>query len=337
MYLVKRNKIYHAYYYDEYGSKKTFSTKSKLKSEALKVALLLVNSPKETIASYDNLTLGQFREIYSSYTSTRFTIGYQKLVNSAFIQFSKVVHDSTLLSKINVTSVEKFIELKSSEGKTLIINGYLRALQGAFQRAIEFGYLKENVFKKVKKLKFPENPPLILSKSDFASIVEAESDSLLKLLYLFAYNTGMRRDEIRLLKWDSIDLKKKIIIVKNHNNFTTKSKKSRLIPINDTTEKEVFSKLKYSDIKDYVFMKEGKCLTKEFITKRFKKVIRITNLNSEYHFHTLRHTFASSLVQKGISIYIVSKLLGHADIKTTMIYSHLRTEDLRNAIELLSE
>jgi len=49
----------------------------------------------------------------------------------------------------------------------------------------------------------------------------------------------------------------------------------------------------------------------------------------------LRHTFASWLVQKGVSIYEVSKLLGHADIKTTQIYAHLRSDDLRNAVKVL--
>ena len=64
--------------------------------------------------------------------------------------------------------------------------------------------------------------------------------------------------------------------------------------------------------------------------------VRIAGLSNEYHFHTLRHSFASSLVQKGVSIFYISKLLGHADIKTTMIYSHLNTEDLKNAIEKLT-
>ena len=57
----------------------------------------------------------------------------------------------------------------------------------------------------------------------------------------------------------------------------------------------------------------------------------------KFDFYSLRHTFASGLVQHGVSIYQVSKLLGHADIKTTEIYAHLRAEDLRESVEMLNE
>ncbi|MBK7380318.1 MAG: tyrosine-type recombinase/integrase [Ignavibacteriales bacterium] len=55
----------------------------------------------------------------------------------------------------------------------------------------------------------------------------------------------------------------------------------------------------------------------------------------QIHLHTLRHSFASNLVQKGASLYVVKELLGHEDIKTTQIYSHLTKSSLSNAIQLL--
>ena len=53
------------------------------------------------------------------------------------------------------------------------------------------------------------------------------------------------------------------------------------------------------------------------------------------HVHTLRHTFASRLVQRGVNIYDVSKLLGHASVQTTQIYAHLRNDDLQKAVNVL--
>jgi site-specific recombinase XerD len=50
----------------------------------------------------------------------------------------------------------------------------------------------------------------------------------------------------------------------------------------------------------------------------------------------LRHNFASNLAQKGVSLYVIKELLGHTDIKTTMIYAHLQPENLRNAVDLLN-
>ena len=61
-----------------------------------------------------------------------------------------------------------------------------------------------------------------------------------------------------------------------------------------------------------------------------------TELNNKLHFHSLRHTFATWLVQDGVNIYEVQKLLGHSSVKVTEIYSHLVANELHNAVNKLS-
>ena len=86
----------------------------------------------------------------------------------------------------------------------------------------------------------------------------------------------------------------------------------------------------------YVFQKVNDVkLNQECVSKDFKKAVRKSKLSERIHFHTLRHSFASILVQKGASIYVVKELMGHSDISTTQIYSHLRKENLIDAIHLL--
>jgi site-specific recombinase XerD len=68
---------------------------------------------------------------------------------------------------------------------------------------------------------------------------------------------------------------------------------------------------------------------------RFNTGLRAAGLDEKIHFHSLRHTFASWLIQKDVPLYQVSKLLGHSSIAVTEIYSHLRTDDLSNAISVL--
>ncbi|MBI1938969.1 MAG: tyrosine-type recombinase/integrase [Ignavibacteriales bacterium] len=58
-------------------------------------------------------------------------------------------------------------------------------------------------------------------------------------------------------------------------------------------------------------------------------------MNEKIHFHSLRHSFASLLAQKGISLYIIKELLGHEDLATTQIYSHLQQQSLIEAVKLL--
>ena len=84
-----------------------------------------------------------------------------------------------------------------------------------------------------------------------------------------------------------------------------------------------------------VFQYDKRAIKQDHISKKFKKHIRRLDINQTLNFHSLRHTFASRLVQKGVSIYHVSKLLGHASVTTTQIYAHLRTDDLRKSVELL--
>ena len=87
---------------------------------------------------------------------------------------------------------------------------------------------------------------------------------------------------------------------------------------------------------NYVFTIRKSPIKQNWIIQNFKKYVLKANINPKLKFHSLRHTSASWLVQRGVSIYEVSKLLGHSDIKVTEIYSDLRAEDLREAVEKLN-
>jgi len=87
---------------------------------------------------------------------------------------------------------------------------------------------------------------------------------------------------------------------------------------------------------NYIFYRViGVKLNEDYISKQFKKAVRSAGLSEDIHFHTLRHSFASNLIQKGASIYVVKELLGHESISTTQIYSHLQSENLSQAVSLL--
>ena len=77
------------------------------------------------------------------------------------------------------------------------------------------------------------------------------------------------------------------------------------------------------------------CIRDRFISKQFKKAVRAAALNENIHFHKLRNSFASNLVQRGVNLYVVKELLGHENIKTTQVYSHLAQNSLSNAVSLL--
>jgi site-specific recombinase XerD len=108
------------------------------------------------------------------------------------------------------------------------------------------------------------------------------------------------------------------------------------LPLNSKVIKALLQLKQISNTKNLVFSFKKITNRLRFVQNNFRRYIELGKMNSKLNFHSLRHTFASWLVQKGVSIYEVSKLLGHADIKTTQIYAHLRSDDLRDAVELLN-
>ena len=88
-------------------------------------------------------------------------------------------------------------------------------------------------------------------------------------------------------------------------------------------------------ISEYVFTRKGKKLSPPWLSHKLKKHIRKLNLDDNLNYHALRHAFASWLVQRSVSLYEVQKLLGHADISTTQIYSHLAPETLHQTVNKL--
>jgi site-specific recombinase XerD len=151
----------------------------------------------------------------------------------------------------------------------------------------------------------------------------------------------MRLDEIVNLKWKNIDLENRVITV-GDDNFTTKGRNQRFIPINEALtsilsqrerKRKIFTINHTDDNRDFVFCKvNGEKFTGNYFSRKFKKACIAAGLDSAIHFHSLRHSFASNLVQKGVPLYTIKELLGHSSISTTEIYSHLNMETLREAI-----
>jgi site-specific recombinase XerD len=137
----------------------------------------------------------------------------------------------------------------------------------------------------------------------------------------------------------NVDLQNKVITV-GDDCFTTKGRNQRFIPISEETLGTILSEQKREKVfqinKAYLFCKDdGKRFTGDYISKRFKLACKTAGADPSIHFHSLRHSFASNLVQKGVPLYTIKELLGHSSISTTEIYSHLNMDSLREAIKKL--
>ncbi len=195
-------------------------------------------------------------------------------------------------------------------------------------------YLNSNPCEGIKRIKIPEKQPLFFTEIEFVKLIKTIDNNDIKDLTIFAVNTGLRQMELLTLQWEQINFRDKLLTLDNRNHLT-KSKKIRTIPLN-ISSMQIIVEREINSIHKNVFTYLNNKITQDQISKIFKKYVLATHINSKLNFHSLRHTFASWLVQRGVSIYQVSKLLGHTDIKTTEIYAHLRAEDLRESVEMLN-
>lgn len=333
MFLSKRsNGIYYIFYDQPNGKRTCISTKAKNKNDALKFLSEFQNNLR--LASESQvipIDLKTFSFDYQMFSEKFHTAKTHYMVKIIFEQFEDHIGNPSL-SEITNRECEIFIYKKATVSQ-YTAQKYLAHLRAAFNKALAQGYILENPFRKIKNFKIPESLPKYFTDEEFNKLIEIVKDNDLKDLILFAINTGLRQMELITLEWNQIDFSSRTLILDNQVNIT-KSKKVRNVPINKTAFKILLERNKEVKVSKIFTYKEA-AINQDFISKKFKKLVVKAKINTDFNFHSLRHTFASRLVQKGVSIYEVSKLLGHADIKTTQIYAHLRSDDLRRAVELL--
>jgi integrase len=314
------------------GKRRCVSTKAKNKRDALTFFSKFRNKLKDLLDSKVTIIdLKSFSFDYLKFSEKFHTSKTHYMLKIIFKQFKEHLGNPAL-NEISTRDCEIFI-YKKADVSQYTAQKYLAHLRAAFNKALAQGYINENPFRKINNFKIPETLPKFFSEDEFQSLLKVVEDDDLKDLIIFAINTGLRQMELITLEWNQIDFTSRTLILNNRSNIT-KSKKVRNVPLN-VSAFNILEKRKTFAISEKVFTYKGGIIIQDFISKKFKKLVVKAKISNDFNFHSLRHTFASWLVQKGVSIYEVSKLLGHADIKTTQIYAHLRSDDLRNAVEML--
>lgn len=224
-----------------------------------------------------------------------------------------------------------------SGNKPATINRLLATLKHMFSKAVDWELVEEDALKRVRKVKLlPENNRRLryLSKEECQALINscckyASYDlSHLKPIVITALNTGMRKEEILSLEWEKhVDLRHGFILLDK-----TKNGDRREVPINQTL-RDAFQGLVRRIDSPYVFIdgdgKRFKDVKRSFVTACKKAGIK------DFHFHDLRHTFASHLVMAGVDITTVKELLGHKILTMTLRYAHLAPAHKVKAVESL--
>lgn len=200
---------------------------------------------------------------------------------------------------------------KSSAIAPRTANHALKYLKTMLNYCVAQGDLPYNPLHRMKPIRIDVTPPKFLSLEEMAELRKAAKTERIELMVAVAIYTGMRLGELERLKWSDIDLKSGRITV-----YKAKSRKFRVIPIHQD-----LVKILRKNIPDMSGI-DSPCFDMVNGRRIFRRVKIRANL-PWIGWHTIRHSFASHLYQQTKDIVTVKEILGHADIGTTMIYTHL--------------
>jgi len=262
---------------------------------------------------------------YSDNTIKTYENNIEKLIN--------YIGNKDIL-KLNIDTIEKFIislELEASSVANII-----SALKAFYNYYIKLGKITTNPMDLIDMPKLVRRLPDYLSESEINNLLDikvidafsARNKAILELLY----SSGLRISELVNLELKSIDFDDCIIRVFG------KGSKERIIPMNDYAINALkmyidnYRNLMIKNqVNNYVFLNNhGKIMTRQGVFKMLKKECKIKGINKNISPHTLRHTFATHLLQNGADLRIIQEILGHSDISTTQIYTHVTNEKLKS-------
>ena len=157
------------------------------------------------------------------------TKSYTKSVKLSFSQITTKIDDISLVY-ISPRIIDQFISEVCSRSP-YAAKLYYATLKAAFSKAVLWNYLIDNPFKKIKAPKVPKSFPTFISEDELYKIKDKTNSDLMKNIFTVAYFSGMRLGEILNMKWNWIDFSRNIFTIKNSDEFKSKSKCERIIPI----------------------------------------------------------------------------------------------------------
>jgi len=236
------------------------------------------------------------------------------------------------IEKVDHLVLRKYLaELKQKNLKNRTVNRKLSCLRSFFKFLFREGYIKSNPTKLISGPKQEKNLPSFLTEEEVLKLLENiplkdEHNFRDKAILETFYSTGMRISELVGLNISDIDFISGTVKVRG------KGKKERLLPIGEkaiSALKDYLERRKKKDEEAVFLNRFGKRITGRAVRDIVAKYVKLVSIKTGVSPHTLRHSFATHLLERGADLRSVQELLGHTNISTTQIYTHLTTEKLK--------
>jgi len=242
-----------------------------------------------------------------------------------YIRSNKAFLDSVnkTLEEIDTDDVKKFMAENLADKTPSSTIVFLSAIRYSFSNIIH-----KDITLSIKRPKKDKKIPTVLSKDETKKFLDGITNKKSKLMVSLIYAAGLRVSELTNLKIIDLDFNEKTGHIRQ-----AKGRKDRIFNIpmfllhnlKKQAEKQRESK------KEYLFSNpsNGNNLSTRNIQKIVSKAAKKVGIEKEVHPHTLRHSFATHLLENGTDIRKIQELLGHADLSTTQIYTHISTEEIK--------
>ena len=252
-----------------------------------------------------------------------------------FIKWVNKNNKQSLLS-IKESRVNQYISyLFSLKLKSSSVNRKISSLKSFYLFLLKKKLIRYSPFSEVISPKQEKYLPASMSESEVEKLLNSpdaskEIEQRDKAMIEMLYATGMRISELVNLKITDIDMNRSVIKVMG------KGSKERLIPFGESASEALFNYLKIrkdSSSKEVFISNRGKKITRVAFWQRIKVYLLRENLKISISPHTLRHAFATHLLNRGADLRSVQLLLGHSDLSTTQIYTHIAKQRLGDVLK----
>lgn len=268
---------------------------------------------------------------YSDYTETNYMIdldNYSDYINEKRISYKNITYKQ-------ITEYIKYLK-EEKELNSTSINRHLSSLRSFYNYLIRIGNINNNPFKLVRGPKKAIKLPNYMKYSEFEEMVNSCDETDLgvrnRAILEILLSTGARVGEIINVKLSDIDFSNQEIRVLGKGN------KERICYFNEHAEEALKKYINNSRLNllgnkksDYLFINHiGGHLTDRGIRLIIDNIIRVSSINTKVTPHTFRHTFATMLLNEGCDLKSVQELLGHVNLSTTSIYTHVTNDRIKD-------
>lgn len=272
---------------------------------------------------YENYLIQLSQEIKLKNYSYRTLQAYTQCVEYFLKHWIKTEDKLSSIDRDMIKKVILYLHDKWKAPKT--INLYKSAIIFFTNEVLSLWIEKLSMSKEAKKL------PSVLSQSEVQQLIWSYTNLKHKLMIQLSYGCGLRVSEVVALRTKDIDFDRHVLIVR-----WWKWNKDRQIPLPYTLHSELQALLQINNANDFIFESERwGWLTTTTLQKIFHQWCKRIGIKKDVTFHSLRHSFATHLLEQGTDIRYVQTLLGHANIRTTQIYTHVMQPALDKIISPL--